>query len=749
MKDAAASYAVPADLGPVQRYLIGGAKKSVVPLLVIVALTALVVPVPTWALDGLIAVNLAASLVLLVVALQVAEAVKFSALPTLILLTTLLRLSLNVASTRLILREGEAGDIISTFGEFVVGGNLVVGVVVFVVLLVIQFVVISKGAERATDVGARFFLDGMPFKQQAVEGDLQTCRTANDADGAARALERRFGLDVEARFYGALEGAMKFIKGDAVAGLVIAAVNIGAGVLLGVTADGLSAGEAAEKYALLTIGDGLVSQIPALLVSAAAASLVMRVRAKEHGHSDAATDIAEQLFCAPAAIGFVGAVLLGVAATSDFTGFPRVPFLALGLGATAFWFVRRGKPAPTSSANPTNSGKTEAAAGAGKSSAPGAVAPPPMRLVVPPALSALLIERFAGFRVADGLCRDEVLKAYGREPLGLEARLAQAWYETSGNLGFYIPTIGPEFRASGGGGPFVRYSLEYHGGVVARGALRLDRALIARAPDPAAALALQSAETAPLPGTWGDCPAGPLDFRHESFFGRKPADVVLDHLETTLLFRAADFVTPMHAQLVLEAARTPKTLGDGGGAAWIAEATEALRMCVRDQLFPTTQMRDRIADALVRARARRDSASRDAKDPERLYAVLRREFLAVMLARYAGPTGALAAYRIDPGLLNRLGAGQGALLRDAVRASIRPAHHLAAYLATSSHKNQPPMITRQAGLPVIVVRDETTRRLVQSALGARFPGVMVVDDEELASVPEPEMWTGRIEMPET
>src|SRR6187402_3074966 len=237
-----------------------GAADAVLAGLVIAVVGLMVVPLPTWLLDLLIASNLAASVVILLVSMYVSEALKIASFPTLLLITTLIRLSLNVSSTRLILLQADAGEVIKAFGQFVVRGNYVVGAVVFLILTIIQFIVIAKGSERVAEVGARFALDAMPGKQMAIDAELRS-----GAIDGAEARVRRHALARESQFYGAMDGAMKFVKGDVIASFLITLVNLGGGLAVGVLQRDLEVGVALKRYALLTIGDGLVSQIPSLV----------------------------------------------------------------------------------------------------------------------------------------------------------------------------------------------------------------------------------------------------------------------------------------------------------------------------------------------------------------------------------------------------------------------------------------------------------------------------------------------------
>ncbi|SEF47843.1 flagellar biosynthesis protein FlhA [Caloramator fervidus] len=238
---------------------------------VILIVLMIIIPLPTWLLDIFLALNMSISLVILLLTMFTTEVLEFSVFPTLLLITTLFRLGLNISSTRLILGQGEAGKIIEAFGNFVVGGNYIVGFILFIIIVVIQFVVITNGASRVAEVAARFTLDAMPGKQMSIDADLNA-GIINEEE----AKRRRKKLQQEADFYGAMDGASKFVKGDAIAGVVIVLINIIGGVLIGILFHQMSALDALKKYALLTVGDGLVSQIPALLISTASGIIVTR-----------------------------------------------------------------------------------------------------------------------------------------------------------------------------------------------------------------------------------------------------------------------------------------------------------------------------------------------------------------------------------------------------------------------------------------------------------------------------------------
>ncbi len=291
-------------------------------LIVIVAVIAtvfmLILPVPAGLLDFLLVVNITIALTVLLVSMYTMEPLQFSILPALLLLTTLYRLALNVSSTRLILLEAYAGRVIQQFGDFVVGGNPVVGFIVFLILVIIQFIVITKGAERVSEVTARFVLDAMPGKQMAIDADLNSGLITE-----AEAKERRETIQKEADFYGAMDGATKFVKGDAIAAIVIIVINITGGFAIGMVQMGMSFTEALDAYILLSVGDGLVSQIPALLISTAAGIVVTRAASD----ANLGEDVVSQILAHPKALFLVSGFLLLIGLLP---GLPPLPFIVLG-----------------------------------------------------------------------------------------------------------------------------------------------------------------------------------------------------------------------------------------------------------------------------------------------------------------------------------------------------------------------------------------------------------------------------------
>jgi flagellar biosynthesis protein FlhA len=323
------------------------------PVVIILILAMMILPLPPFLLDMLFTFNIALAIIVLLVAMNTMRPLDFAVFPTVLLLSTLLRLSLNVASTRVVLLEGHtgpdaAGKVIEAFGHFLVGGNYAVGLVVFIILIVINFVVITKGAGRIAEVSARFTLDAMPGKQMAIDADLNAGLIRED-----EARKRRLNIAQEADFYGSMDGASKFVRGDAVAGIMILVINIVGGLIVGVLQHDLDLATAAKNYTLLTIGDGLVAQIPALIISTAAGLMVSRVTTDE--------DIGEQLlgqllsnpqvmYITSSILGFMGLI----------PGMPHFAFLMLGAGIGAGGYYLQRKQAAPPPADPAPAAKPAA-----------------------------------------------------------------------------------------------------------------------------------------------------------------------------------------------------------------------------------------------------------------------------------------------------------------------------------------------------------------------------------------------------
>lgn len=305
-------------------------------LLVISIIGIMIIPIPTFLMDLFLTTNMAIAIAVLMIALYIPDALALASFPTILLISTLFRLALEVSATRLILLYADAGEVIHAFGTFVVKGNLIVGFVIFLIITLLQLIVIAKGAERVSEVSARFTLDAMPGKQMSIDADLRA--GLMDAEEAKR---RRRQLEKESQFHGAMDGAMKFVKGDAIAGIIISAINIVAGLIIGIVIKKYSFGVALQKYTILTIGEGLVAQIPSLIVTTTSAIITTRVASGEEGGT-LGRDLGAQLLSQPTAIAIAAGMMGGMAIIP---GMPTIPFLILAgvTGATAYSLMKTRK----------------------------------------------------------------------------------------------------------------------------------------------------------------------------------------------------------------------------------------------------------------------------------------------------------------------------------------------------------------------------------------------------------------------
>ncbi|MGP9822133.1 FHIPEP family type III secretion protein [Salinarimonas sp. NSM] len=357
------------------RFLAQAAKRQdlVFAVFFVMIVAMLVLPLPTLLIDALLAVNLTLSLVVLITATYLRHPLDLSTFPAIILMTSVMRVALSVATTRLILATGDPGELIVAFGEFVIAGNIVVGLVIFLIIAVVQFMVVTKGAERISEVSARFTLDALPGKQMSIDSDVRSGDIT-----AEEAREKRRTLQLEMQFHGAMDGAMRFVKGDAIAGLIIVFINLIGGMTIGMLQRGLDAGEAGRLYVLLSVGDGLIAQIPAMFIALAAGTIVTRVTTDTD--SDLGRDITRQLGAEPKAIA-VGAVV--AAAMGFIPGFPTAVFLILAaiLGGLAYAMLRPRRAAASDADATSAAGGSDAAAGAppapGSAEETGADAPRP------------------------------------------------------------------------------------------------------------------------------------------------------------------------------------------------------------------------------------------------------------------------------------------------------------------------------------------------------------------------------------
>lgn len=313
----------------------GGRLDIILSAMLMVAVFMMILPLPTALIDLLIAFNLCLSILLLMIAIYIRDPLEFSVFPSLLLITTLYRLALTVSTSRLILLQHDAGDIVYTFGKFVVGGNLAVGIIIFTIITIVQFIVITKGSERVAEVSARFSLDAMPGKQMSIDGDMR----AGIID-AQEAKRQRTQVQKESQLYGAMDGAMKFVKGDAIASIIVILANIIGGIAVGVMQHGMSASEAVNTYAILSVGDGLIAQIPALLISLTAGLIVTRVPGEQR--QNLANELVSQMGRQPSSLQMAGVVMFVFA---FIPGFPLLTFGLLGSLTFGFswWLIRKKK----------------------------------------------------------------------------------------------------------------------------------------------------------------------------------------------------------------------------------------------------------------------------------------------------------------------------------------------------------------------------------------------------------------------
>ena len=606
----------------------------------------MIVPLPTPLLDLLISVNIAAAVTLLLVAIYVSDALKIATFPTLLLLTTLFRLALEVSATRLILLRADAGEVIRAFGNFVVAGNLVVGAVIFLILTMIQFIVISKGSERVAEVAARFTLDAMPGKQMSIDAELRAGHIDHN-----EARRRRAALARESQLFGSMDGAMKFVKGDAIAGIVVLAVNIVGGLVIGIVQRGMDAATAARTYTVLTIGEGLVAQIPALIISTAAGIIVTRVASEEEG-GHLGRDIGMQIIAQPKALAITAGLLALLAIVP---GLPTVPFLTLAtiLGAVAWKLLR----APAAEAA-EGSGAGLGGVPAGRAGAPrGAV---PDEASLSPLLTPIAVEVSAELAAyLDGFASEVV------------PRLRQQLFA---ELGLPLPAV--RLRAGVAGladGKFV---------------IRLNEVPLGRGEIPRDAWGVAGARL-------GDAVLALLRRYGHELFGLEEAQALLDALERT------------HPALVREV--VPKLVS-------LVLFTDIARRLVEEGIS-LRNLRD-ILGALA------EWAPHE-RDPVALTEQVRGALRRAITYRYAGDSGALAAYLLDP------------MIEDAIREAVQRT-------ATGSYLALEPQLSHDivaavgravgpgAATGAVLLTGSEIRRYVRRLLETDHPNLPVLSFQELA-----------------
>ena len=488
---------------------------------VVLVVAMMIIPLPPFLLDLAITLNISAALMIVVATLYVPRALDFSVFPSLLLLTTLFRLAINVSVTRLILLHGDAGHVVEAFGTFVVGGNVVVGLVVFLILIVIQFVVITNGAGRVAEVGARFTLDAMPGKQMAIDADLNAGQITDE-----QARKRRAEIAQEADFYGAMDGASKFVKGDAMAGILITGINLLGGIVVGVLQQGMSFAEAGHHFSLLTVGDGLCAQIPALLISVATGIIVTRSASEE----DLGTTVAGQLLDQRKAPLVAGAVIMCFALVP---ALPKIPFLVIGGLFFAVGWSLKDQP---------SSREREAQEAVRAGAEPAAAQLPAPRDAAVDALALDPLELAIGFGLVPMV--DE--GAGGT----LLARVGTVRRQIASQLGMLIPPVRIRDDMSVDSHEYV---LRVRGTEVARGGVMAGHHL---AMDPGDAMGqlpgIPTTEPAfGLPAVWIP-EAGRAEAEALGWTVVDPESVVVTHLTETIRTHAADLLTRQETRQLLD-----------------------------------------------------------------------------------------------------------------------------------------------------------------------------------------------------
>jgi flagellar biosynthesis protein FlhA len=591
----------------------GGRSEIMLAVAVLGVVALLILPLPAIVLDALLGLSIAISLLVLLVALGVAKPLDFSVFPSLLLIVTLFRLGLNVATTRLILLEGSsgtgsAGHIIQAFGQFTVGGSLIVGAVVFLILLVVNFVVITRGSGRVAEVAARFTLDALPGKQMSIDADL-AAGVIDDREARAR----RSGLEREIEFFGAMDGASKFVRGDAIAGLIITLINIIGGIVAGLARDHMSLSAAVETYTILTIGDGLVSQMPALLVSTAAGITVTRASSGSH----LGTEMARQMFGQRRTMGHAAGVLLILGAL------PGMPFVVFAvLSGLAFYLSRRQPTEVQSEAQAQQAAAAAAQAGTSEK------------------VSDLIGLDTLEMEVGHGLLRLIDLEKGGELP----GRVTNLRRQIAGDVGVIIPAVHlrDNLRLDGN-----EYRIKLRGVDIAQGVAYADRLMVldqsGRSPEGSGLEGLPAKEPAfGLPALWiipGDRPRAEA----AGLTVVDAASVMTTHLSEILRHNAHELVGRQEVQELLAhcGKETPKLVEDVvPNTITLGELVRVLRGVLREGLS--------IRDFRSVLEAVGDAAPRS-KDTAFLVEQVRRRFARQITAHLSDGKGTVHALTLDRG----------------------------------------------------------------------------------------------------
>ncbi len=675
---------------------------------VVVIVGLLIFRVDQSIMDFLFALNIGLACLVLFTALYIPDAMKLPSFPTILLLTTLFRLALEVSATRLILLEANAGEIINAFGNFVVQGNFVVGGVIFLILTLVQFLVVAKGSERVAEVAARFTLDAMPGKQMSIDADLR-----NQLITPEEARTRRQGLERESKLYGAMDGAMKFVKGDAIAGIIIALVNIIGGMIIGVIQQGMTPLEAAQTYSLLTIGDGLVSQIPALLICVSAGLVVTRVAgptdATGSDASHVAKDIVEQILKNPKAIAAVSVLM---AFTAFVPGFPKTAFLMLAGVAAVLSFPRLKNASALAAAAAAAPGGGLAGKKPGPGEAP-QLGSFPKRLYPPPAVLELGKDLERLFTFEDGTARPEARKA-------LEEGVREFLSE---EMGMTFPAVSLRIE-----NPHLRptdYSIVLFDAPFARGSI---------APGQALALAdIESATSRGLNATamkipWSRAvgvviPAEQTRTATEAGFRVLPADkLILNHVMVALRRNASEFLGIQEVSNLIE--RLKQERPDLIKAViptllTTQQVTEVLKVLLRER----TPIRDLrlILESLAKH-------GQNQKHPGPLADLVRKDLRRQLCARYTAGRAVLPYYALDPEIER--------MIQDA---TVETANGPEVALAYNDHKRIIEALDRTIDArrhltsdPIVMATIPGVRRHLRAAFEIAFPDAVFLSFSELA-----------------
>jgi type III secretion protein V len=655
----------------------------------------MIIPLPTFVLDLLIALNIAGAVTLLLVAIYVSEALKIATFPTLLLITTLFRLAIEVSATRLILVKADAGHLINAFGNFVVAGNLVVGAVIFFILTIIQFIVISKGSERVAEVGARFTLDAMPGKQMSIDAELR----AGHIDHT-EARRRRAMLSRESQFFGSMDGAMKFVKGDAIAGIIVLVVNIIGGLIIGIVMRGMDAADAARTYTILTIGEGLVAQIPALIISTAAGIIVTRVASEEEG-GHLGSDIGGQILGQPKALAVSASLMVLLALVP---GMPWAPFLVLAavLGTVAWRLMRvERQPAAAPGARPE---AAPASAPGATDNPPGARADPPSPLLTPIALE---LSHILG----------NAFNSDGQGGRFVKELLPVLRERVFNELGIPLPAV--RIRPGIPGLAPNGYVIRLQEVVMGKGELHIGSAMTAESQERLAELGLRGTPALMpegTPGVWiaaADLPRA----RAAGVQTLAPEELVMRHLIHLIRRYGYEFIGIQETQILI----------DGLERTHPALVREVVPKLVSPVLL--TDVLRRMAEEGVSLRGLREILGALAewapveRDPVALTEHVRSALRRQITARYVGPSGALPVYLLDP------------MIEETIRESIHKT-------ATGSYLALEPALSRDilggvgrtvgAGGPAVVLTSAEIRRYVRRLVEAEYPQLAVLSYQELS-----------------